>query len=641
MRIFTTIFLFICTAALVFWLCLDILKQRDDSVLDESGAIPSGNRLFDNPNLLDRQSITLSNKNGEEHVFQLNSNSLWECVSPYQDRAAGILYLEPLLTFSMHSSVVESIPLSQIKTEDYGFSDDWTKVTVRDIHNNIAASYKIGMESAWKHRVITQDDRGQNVTTDIPTIYVIKENAEDDDMLYLVTDPTLNIRSLFKDDFAGFRDHRPFALNRKFMEEIRIKNANREIVLDHSSSESPWRISKPLDLGVDSRALSKLLVDISNLKAIKLHKKDAVTLPQETDNLTKIIIKNFGIEDEITLTVYPPADEGGKNCYATISDRDIIFELPYQPTTGYKSSIASLPNSVNALRARNMLNLIRGNIRGFILRQPYAEPIIVARPAAGSNYELLTVDGGKTAPNEVAIANLIAVVSKEPVKSFVSDAATDLSIYDFQNPILTVDIRPFAGLSQKLIFSRKDGRIYANLQGSDVVWEVDSASYLRIAKNEWEWKSNIVWNLVKNDIIQFTVQHRGQEEITVDHDYLADTISATISGKDITDKLNPLQAKYLINTCSQLSARRRLGPENLQAQKALETPVFTASITTQLFDAEAMPSSTLTHTLQVAKQSETATRASFYYAKSSNDPDYFMITPATFKLLTTDLFSEE
>lgn len=627
----------------MFWLGLDIQKQTAPSVLDESGAIPSGDRLFDNPQLLDRQSITLSNKNGAEHVFQLNRNSLWECISPYQDRAAGILYLGPLLSFTMHSQVVESIPLSQIKIEDYGFSDDWTKVTVRDIHNNIAASYKIGMESSWKHRVITQDDRGQNVATDIPTLYVIKENAEDDDMLYLVTDPTLNIRSLFKDNFEGFRDHRPFALNRKYMEEIRIKNANREIVLDHSSPESPWRISKPLDLGVDSKALSKLLVDISNLKAIKLHEKDAITLPQETNNLTKIIIKNFDAkeEDEIKLTVYPPADENGKTCYATISDRDLIFELPYLPTEGFRSSIASLPKSVNALRARNMLNLTRGNIRGFILRQPYAQPIIIARPAAGSNYELLTVAGGKMAPNEVAIANLIAVVSKEPVKSFVSDAATDLSLYDFQNPIFTLDIRPLAGLSQTLIFSRKDERIYAYLKGSNVVWEVDAQSYLRIAKNEWEWKSNIVWNLIKNDIIQFTVQHRGQEKINVNYDYLADTISADMGGKDITDKLNPLQAKYFINTCSQLSARRRLGPEDFQAQKALESPLFTASITTQLFDAEAMPSSTLTHTIQVAKQSETATRASFYYAKSSNDPDYFMITPATYKLLTTDLFSEE
>ncbi len=643
MRILTTIFLTLCTAALCFWLYLDIQEQQETSLLDDSGAVPSGFRLFDNPALLDRHSISLSNKGGDEHIFQLNRHSRWDCISPYQDRAAGILYLKPLLDFTIAAEVVESIPLSQLKLEDYGLLDNWTKVVVRDIHNKIAASYKIGIDSAWKHRVVTQDDRGQQVATDIPTVYVIKEDAEDDDILYLVADPTFRIRSLFKNSFENFRDHRPFALNRKYMEEIRIKQASREIVLDHSSPESPWRISKPLDLGVDSKALSKLLVDISNLTAIKLHQKDSITLPQETNNLTQVIIKNFESADEVTLTVYPPLDENAKTAYATISNRDVIFELPTQPIEGYKSSIASLPTSVNALRARNMLNLTRGNIRGFVIRQPYAQPIIIARPAAGSNYELLTIDGKRAAPNEISIANLIAVVSKEPVKAFVTDAATDLSLYGFHNPILTLDIRPLAGISQRLFFSRKDDRIYANLQGLSVVWEIDTASFIRIAKNEWEWKSNIVWDLLKNDIIQFSVQHRGQEKITVNYDYMADTTSAKLGMKasDISNKINPLQAKYFINTCSQLNARRRLGPVDSQAQKALENPIFSASITSQLYDAEAMPSSTLTHTLKVAKASETATLAAYYYAKSSNDPDYFMITPATYKLLTTDLFSEE
>lgn len=643
MRILTTIFLTLCTAALCAWLYQDIQEQQDTSVLDDGGALPSGSPLFDNPRLLDRHSISLSNKGGDEHIFQLNRNSLWECISPYQDRAAGILYLNPLLNFTMGAEVVESIPLSQVNLEDYGLLDNWTKVTIKDIHNKIAASYKVGIDSAWKHRVLTKDDRGQQVATDIPTVYVIKEDAEDDDILYLVADPTFRIRSLFKNNFEGFRDHRPFALNRKYMEEIRIKQASREIVLDHSSPESPWRISKPLDLGVDSNALSKLLVDISNLTAVKLHQKDSITLPQETNNLTQIIIKNFQSPDEVTLTIYPPLDENAKTAYATINNRDVIFELPTQPVEGYKSSIASLPTSVNALRARNMLNLTRGNIRGFIIRQPYVQPIIIARPAAGSNYELLTVDGKRAAPNEIAIANLIAVVSKEPVKAFISDAATDLTLYGFHNPTLTLDIRPLAGISQRLSFSLKDGRIYANLQGSRVVWEVDTASFMQIARNEWEWKSNIVWDLLKNDIIQFTVQHRNQKKITVNYDYLADSISAKlgVEGKDITNKINPIQAKYFINTCSQLNARRRLGPDDIQAQKALENPIFSASITSQLFDNEAMPSSTLTHTIKVAKASETATLAAYYYAKSSNDPDYFMITPATYKLLTTDLFSEE
>lgn len=641
MRLLTTIFLTLLTAALCGWFYMDMQEKLNATTLDESGALPAGSPLFDNPALLNRHSITLSNKSGNEHIFQLNLNSLWECTSPYQDRASGIFHLQPLLDFTMGAEVVESIPVSQIKLKDYGMTDNWTKVTVKDIHNKIVANYKIGIDSAWKHRVISQDERGQQVATDFPTVYVIKENAEDDHILYLVADPTFKIRSLFENNFENFRDHNPFALNRRFLEQISIKQAGREIVLDHSSPESPWRISKPLDLTVDNKALSNLLVDISNLRAIKLHKKDSITLPQESTNLTEITIKNFESEELLTLTVYPPTDATAKTAYATMNNRDVIFELPIQPIEGYKSSIASLPSSVNSLRARNMLNLTRANIRGFIIRKPTTEPIIISRPSKDSNYELLAYDGKRMAPNEVSIANLIAVISQEPIKEFVSDAATDLTIYGFQNPILTIDVIPLAGKPQKLFFSLKKQRIYANLQGSGVVWELDTDSYMRIATKEWEWKSNIVWDLMKSDIVQFTVEHSDIEKVTVQHDYLAATIIAKIGENDVTQKINPLQVSYFINTCSQLNARRRLGPNDEQARKALENPVFTASITTQIQDLETTELSETTYNIEIAKPSETAARAAYYYAKCNNDPDYFMITPAVYQQFTTDLFSEE
>ncbi len=641
MRLLPTIFLILCTTALGSWLFIDILEKSNHSSLDKSGALPANSSLFEKTALLKRQSITLSNNSGNEHHFELNRNSLWECTAPYKDRASGIFHLQPLLDFTMNAEVIESIPVSQIKLEDYGLNDNWTKVTVRDIHDSIVASYKIGIDSAWKHRVISQDERGQQVATDFPTVYVLKENTEDHDILYLVADPTFKIRSLFLNNFEGFRDHHPFALNRKFMEEIRIKQAGSEIVLDHSTSVSPWRISKPLDLAVDPTAITKLLVDISKIKAIKLHPADSITLPQDTTNLTEITIKNFDSTEEIQLTVYPPADENAKSVFATVNNRDVIFELPAQPIEGYTSTITSLPTSVNALRARNMLNLTRANIRGFILRQPSTQPIIISRPSSKSNYELLTADGSKAAPNEVAIANLIAVLSKEPVKSFVSDAATDLTIYGFQNPVLTIDVIPLAGMSQKLFFSRKDERIYANLKGSGMVWEVDTESFIRLAKKEWDWKSNIVWDLMKSSVIQFTSHQREKEPITVDYDYFADTIISKNSGVDISDKINPLQVSFFINTCSQLSAIRRLGPDNEQAQKALENPVFTATITTKEQDLETTEYSMINHTIEIAKPSETATQAAYYYAKYNKDPDYFIISPAVYRQFTTDFFSEE
>jgi len=639
-RLFTTIFLSLCTAALGYWLALDMMEKSKTTMLDASGVLPKGSALFNKERVQKRKSITIFKKGIPEHTFQLNQNSIWECITPYQDRASGILYIGELLKFTEHSEVLESIPTSQINLADYGFNDA-IQVTVRDIHDQIAAKYKIGISSAWKHRVISQDPRGQRIDTDFPTVYVLKEGTEDKNILYLVADPTFKIHSLFKNNFEGFRDHRPFALNRRYMKEITIKQGSREIVLDHSTSASPWRISKPLDLAVDKPTLKNFLIDLSSLTAVKLHPKDSITLPEQTTNLTQVSIKNFGIEELTTLTIYPPADENAKTTYSTVSDRNIVFELPTRPLAGFTSSVASLPTNVNALRARNMLDLVRTDIRGFIIRQPITQPIIIARPAPKSKYELLTVNGKRIAPNDAAIANLIAFISKDPVKAFVSDAATDLSIYGFQNPILTIDIKTFVGKSQKIYFARQKDRIYATLLGKNIVWEVDPIAYYRIAKNEWEWKHSLIWDIPKSDISQFTTQFSGKEKIIIHYDYVMDSLESNIGNLDVTSKLNPLQVKYFINTCTQLFARRRLGPNDIAAQNALANPLFTATIITKVQDEETTEISYQTHTLTIAKPNQKSSRPLYYFAKSSTDSDYFTITPATYKLFTTDLFSEE
>ena len=655
MRLFTTIFLILCTATLSYWLVLDINSNNTEPTLDKNGAVIPGKALFDNPAILDRDSITISKKGFPEHSFRHTRNQIWNYTTPHKDRVSHSFFI-PLLAFTTSAKVVEAIPLNEIDLADFGLKEDWIKVSISDINNEVAASYKIGINSSWRHRVAAKDDKGQDVSQDIPCVYVIKEDEFADNMLYLVSDSTFGVHSLFANDFGGFRDHRPFALNLNFMEEISIKQANKEIVIDHSRSNAPWRISKPLTLAMDPKALSKLFADISNLKALKLHPSGSVTLPQEADGIKQITVKNFDSDEKTTLTIYPPTDESATTTYATVSDRDIVFELPRLPLKGYTSAVNSLPSSINELRSRNMINLNRANVRGFILRHRTKPPIMIARPAPGSNYELLAANGKRVAPNDVAIANLLAIISKEPVKDFVTDAATDLTLYNFHDPILTIDILSLSGSPQKLLFARDGEKIYAYLQQahrkndltednkdtiSRTVWEVNQESFIRIARNESEWKSNNVWNLVKNDIIQFSIHQRGGKQVIVNYDYLADTANAQIDKQDVTDKLNPIQAKFFINTNTQLNARRRLGPHNAQAIEALKNPLARVTITSQLYDELAMPTETLTHTISIAKPSETARRIAYYYAKSSNDPDYFTITPATYHKLMVNVFAEE
>jgi len=636
MRALFTIFLIILTTALGAWFVSDLWIHRLGDYGQEIESREVGTSLYDEAEIINTFAITLTNKNEVPHDFTFNRNYQWECTSPYKDRADGISYLKPLIEFTLGAEVVDAIPLSDVDPSDFGFDDDWVKVEFKDAEGKEVAKFKIGISSAWHKRVVTTDERQQTQVTDIPTVFVIKENSPDDKILYLVADPAFGIHKIFMNDFEGFRDHRPFALNRPAMEEVSIKRANSEIVVDHSTSSSPWRISKPLDLATDRKAIAKLLTQLSTLKAVKLHPEESITLPENSEKIIQVGIKNRYIEEKPTLTIYP-SEEAASTCYATMSDRPgIVFELPNE-------TIATLPTSINEIRAKNMLTLNRKNIKQIVVNPSFKSRINIARKSLGKEYEMILPDGSTQKLNEFALSNLIAAVSVVPVKSFVTDAATDLSKYNFQNPILDVTVYPFAGVPQRVTFAQKNGIIYAHSRLSSVVWEVDPAAYGLISQNTWEWKDNTLWSLLVNDVTNFSMEiPQTPKKLSVNYDYYGDTFTGKLGDEDISAKINPVQAKYFLNNAHYITAQKRLGPNHVAAAKALENPILRLSISSATYDDEGLPSGkTTTKSITVAEPTAQMRNAPYYYAKVSDDEDYLIISATTYRYLSTNIFAEE
>ncbi len=644
MRLFFTFILVILTLVLGSWFARSVSKNGRDGGISDSQSLPAGSRLINEEDIIKTRRVVLTNPHTKPHEFILNRHYQWECVRPYKDRADGVLYMNPLLKFALTSEIIDSTPLSAIDPADYGFDKNWVRVEFQDEAGKTLTSFKIGKSSAWCKRIITKDAKNEQIITDIPTVFVIKEDAKKDRTLYLVADGSSSIQKLFKDNFAGFRDHRPFALRRHTLEQVRIKQSGREIILDHTTTASPWFISKPLDLPVDNKAISKLLVGISQLSAIKLHPRESITLPEASPDDLQIAIKNRYSETETILTVYTPkTGDNATTCYATVSDRpDIIFELPLQPSDKIKTTISTLPLSINKLRRKSMISLNRNNIRGFIIRNQVTAPIIIARKKRGDKYKLLPVGGGILDVNEVAITNLIAAVSIMPVKAFVSDAAADISLYNLNDPSLIIDIRPLAGKNQRVTFARKDGHIYAMANGKNVVWEIEPKVYASIPKKEWEWKTPIIWELLLNDVTDFSIARPGQPVTRVHYDYLGDSFTCKVGNQDLSEKLNPIQAKFFLNNNHVIAAQKRLGPHHELAQKALENPILIVNIQATAYDDEGLPTDKKdSHTIRIAPATRSTNRPAFYYAKADNDPDYLIISPSTYHRLNIDLFSDE
>lgn len=183
--------------------------------------------------------------------------------------------------------------------------------------------------------------------------------------------------------------------------------------------------------------------------------------------------------------------------------------------------------------------------------------------------------------------------------------------------------------------------IYANIVGSPVVWEVDPKSFIKIASNEWNWKPSTIWQLAVNEVKSFSLQPRKSPPILVDYNYFDDEFKASFDGKDVTNQLNPNKAKYFLNNTHQLKASKRLGANNPIAKKALENPLLTCTVSVQMYDDFNAPTEIKTFTISFAPVGSNATRSSFYYAKASNDEDYFMVDAKTYFGFATNLFAED
>lgn len=624
----------LCTAALAVLTLVKTDRADFLQIFSENHIREKGQKLYDD-NLLTTAKVTIIASKDQKFEFSYDHKTgIWNGDEPWQDRADGPFHIAPLVLMADTAEIQEVLDVDDIDRKTFGLDKDGVRVIFHNTKGDEIANFMIGRSSPWKKKI----EGEQEIL--VPTVFIRKRDKAEKDALYLCTDSTGDVHKLFKNNLEYFRDHRPFALNINTLKQVRLKRGNSEIILQHDAPQAEWKISKPLELETDRKATQEFLATLSKLSAIKLHPRASITLPDNATNLTEVGISTFGDEEEVTLRIYP-AQPGAASTYATVSNRDIVFELPLISTPSIPAYVTKIPSDVNQLRSRTMVKLDKRDLRGVIVRTPTTNPVIITR-IPGEPYKMLDFNNEPRAIDEAVLAELFQALSVDPVKNFVSDAATDLTPYGLDSPFLTVDLVHFAGKPARVQFGtpKDNDSIYVNLKGSPIVWEIDTATLTKISRFYWDWKPKIVWNLPVSDITSFTTQERGKPKVTVNYDYFGDTFTATRGEEDVSHLLNPNRAKYFLNQNHLLAATRRLGPTNKEAAAALQNPIFTVEITAQNYDFEGLPSDSTTYQLDLARTSESGTSL-FYYAKASNDPDYFLINLETVNKLATDIFDEE
>ncbi|MFC5051594.1 DUF4340 domain-containing protein [Rubritalea spongiae] len=621
---------------------IDLAKE-----LQSQTTIQQGQKLFQ-ADLTTTSDLRLNKQGTPEHHFIYNKKTgLWNGITPWRDRADGPKAVELAIKFALNAEVVESLSVAKKELPKYGFDQDAISFECRNSLGDIIAEFEVGKASAWHKKIEGKED------IYVPTVYLRRTDEENDKHIYLCTDFTGNIRKLFNTEFKNFRDHRPFALNINKLRQVRLVRSKTEIVLERRAPDASWLLTKPLELKTDPEAVISYLVNLSKLEAIALHSTAQVALPEASEELQKISISNFGSDEETTLTVYPPAENAGST-YATVSNRDVVFELPLIATPKVSNHITQLPDSINSLRSRTMLHLNetdRADLRGIIVRSPTSgsAPVLISRIPKG-RYKLLGHNNSKEDIDESVLANLLKQLITTPVKDFASDAAADFSPFGLDQPTVVIDFVFFYGPPIQLRFGKvtqngPDGipqdQYFANLRDSPIVWEVTGELISDIPTRSWDWQPKEIWTLPVIDIVGFTAQTEGQPELAITYDYLDDSFTATFGDQDVTQKLNPQRAKFFLNENHHLVAQQRLSPHNAQAQQALENPILTISITVQEFDNEGLPADKTTNTLEIAPATRSENNA-FFYAKASNSSGYFILNKDTVaQLAARDIFEED
>lgn len=641
MRISFTILLAIITILLC---ALAVVFTDEDyrQILFGKPSAQAGEKLFNTATLDDVRKITLGNSDGDDAHFYVDDNR-WMATRPWQDRADP-LFMKALMHFTALLQVEEVIASDEITLSECGLEDGHIRVLMQNESGKNVCQYLIGRQAAW-HLPSDGEDKKKS-----PSIFIQIPSSEQKNNIYVCSQESANaIHQLFKNKFERFRDHHPFYFSPKYLDNVRVQSAQGEVVLSRENLQSAWAITKPLELRADPTSINSLFTDLAKLTALRVDDRENVTLPagQDTTAQTQELSIRFADRgDEITLRIYPPAEDNNNTVLATVSNRpNAVFELPLtlEAALPNTTSLSQLQSGVNDLRAKTMTHLNGPQLKTIIIRPEAKSPIMLQRTPK-TTWRVLRRTGWKEA-NQDSIINLMTAVTRDKVQKFVTDAATDLSIYGLDQPFLQIAFISFKNESMRLAFGRdaKDENLYANIVGKPNIWQISSETLAKIAQNSWQWRTSHIWHIPKIDVTNISIQKKDQPSSELDYNHFTGTWTAIQNGKIASASLNPNRADKFLTYLDSLTTLRWLGPLHSQAMLSLANPDITIKVTMRRFDNEGNDLPPMIKTLKISQTpggyiNFGKVDSSSINPEQEDEISYFLLSSENIKKLSINLF---
>lgn len=587
---------------------------------------PLGERIFPKFNPNDAAMIYL--KSGDVKATFVKTAFGWKSIKPWEDRMDARAAMA-IIGFTSGTIAEDLVPRGKIDPELAGFGSKSCEVHIQNAKGESLAYYRLGRRTPWEYLPQTEGAKPA------PTIYLLPLEQGRKSHAYAATG---DILPLFKDNFKYLRDHRPFYFNPLNLQKIRIKTSEGELTLGRQTLNSPWRILKPLDLATDPVAMKNLLERLFEFQAIKLSDRAEVTIPPEatSSNHTQIAISDFGSQIETVLDILPVEDPLARTAQAMASDRpDTIFDLPLKSEPDL-ISISDLPLTVNELREATLTNLNIASIRGIAIESVASPTILVSRdpPAPW----IVTVNNKEQIANEQRLYELLKAVTETRALSFVTDSAPkDLSPWGLDRPILKLTFLAKNNQALAIHFGLDaKGNFYAIRKGTTTIMSLDIEFLEKIAVRQHEWRHARLGSFNRVDITSLKRQQNELEPLELGYDVQRDKWVASQRGEDVTAKLDPLKAIFLMGVIEKLEVTSWLSDIDEEALAALESPLLKFEITQNLVNEFGDVTGKEIEVISIGSNKSTGK----VYGKKASEASYFILTNETLLKLSIPLLDE-
>lgn len=271
----------------------------------------------------------------------------WWITKPFRDRMAPEA-VQKILNFTAHATVIETLPNNKgtrRNMREYGVETTPINITLKVKEGEemtTVARYTLGNPSPWQ----ADAPDGKNL---LPTSYLRTDFFGRDKRIHVVTG---DIREVFREGLEALRDPRPLRFDPETLRGIDIETALSEkpLQLRRLSSESPWTLSSPVLTGADEDKVNALVRSLTNLSA--RHVLDAEAVDPEGEPEARILLHGDDGSEPTELVLYPSWENAAGNavlCYATVNNRQAVFELPAARQLNNKGTYSALLNAATEL----------------------------------------------------------------------------------------------------------------------------------------------------------------------------------------------------------------------------------------------------------------------------------------------------